>query len=226
MKPIKSDRSFGAYLVLSFLTCGIYGIYFLHKMAKDTNVICAEDGKWTPNVLVFCLLSLCTCGIYGIFWWTGIADRTKRFGRQLNQHIPNEPSSVMGWFIGGIFSTISDIIMTKKFRTLYDAEDAERLKRHLAEEALEAEKERIRAERRAANPEGQLGNMSKKKQQQKKLAEAEAARAAAAKEYAAKHGIVIEEEEDENKPLSGIAERPWCKGRAYDPNRYSNPTEE
>ena len=103
MKPIKSDRSFGAYLVLSFLTCGIYGIYFLHKMAKDTNVICAEDGKWTPNVLVFCLLSLCTCGIYGIFWWTGIADRTKRFGRQLNQHIPNEPSSVMGWFIGGLF---------------------------------------------------------------------------------------------------------------------------
>ncbi|MBR6553786.1 MAG: DUF4234 domain-containing protein, partial [Clostridia bacterium] len=53
--------------------------------------------------LVFCLLSLCTCGIYGIFWWTGIADRTKRFGRQLNQHIPNEPSSVMGWFIGGLF---------------------------------------------------------------------------------------------------------------------------
>ena len=130
------------------------------------------------------------------------------------------------WFIGSVCMMIENPIMTKHYRKIYDAEDAERLKRHMEEEALEAEKERIRAERRAANPEGQIGNMSKKKQQQKKQAEAEAARAAAAREYAAKHGIVIQEEEDENKPLSGIPERPWCKGRAYDPNRYSNPTEE
>jgi hypothetical protein len=54
---------------------------------------------------------------------------------------------------------------------------------------------------------------------------AEAAKAAAAKEYAAKKGIVIEEEE-ENTALSGIPERPYCKGRAYDPNRYSADTTE
>ena len=130
------------------------------------------------------------------------------------------------WLIGSLCMMIENPLMTNHYRKIYDAEDAERLKRHMEQEAAEAEKERVRAERRAANPEGQLGNMSKKKQQQKKQAEAEAARAAAAKEYAAKHGIVIEEEEDENKPLSGIADRPWCKGRAYDPNRYSHPTEE
>ena len=60
---------------------------------------------------------------------------------------------------------------------------------------------------------------------QKKLrAEEEAAKAAAAKEYAAKKGIVIEEEEDRSC-MSGIPSRPFCKGRNYDPNRYSN-TEE
>ena len=129
------------------------------------------------------------------------------------------------WLIGSVCMMIENPIMTNHYRKIYDAEDAERLKRHMEAEALEAEKERIRAERRAANPEGQIGNMSKKKQQQKKQAEAEAARTAAAKEYAAKHGIVVEEEEGP-KPMSGIAERPWCKGRAYDPDRYSNPTEE
>ena len=56
------------------------------------------------------------------------------------------------------------------------------------------------------------------------LAGAKPAKAAAAKEYAAKKGIILEEEE-ENTALSGISERPYCKGRAYDPNRYSN-TEE
>ena len=129
------------------------------------------------------------------------------------------------WLIGSLCMMIENPIMTQHYRKIYDAEDAERLKRHMEQEALEAEKERVRAERRAANPEGQVGNMSKKKQQQKKQAEAEAARAAAAKEYAAKHGIAVEDEE-EKKTMSGIADRPWCKGRAYDPNRYSNPTEE
>ena len=53
-----------------------------------------------------------------------------------------------------------------------------------------------------------------------------AAKAAAAKEYAAKKGIV-EEEPEEKETLSGVADRPYCKGRAYDPNRYSaNNTEE
>ena len=128
------------------------------------------------------------------------------------------------WFIGGIYSTISDIIMTKKFRTIYDAEDAERLKRHLAEEALEAEKERIRAERRAANPEGITSNTSKKKLQKQLREQEEAERAAAVKEYNAKRGIV--EEEQVKTTMSGIADRPYCKGRNYDPNRYSRKSTE
>ena len=128
----------------------------------------------------------------------------------------------MYWFIGGVFSTISDIIMTRKFRTIYDAEDAERLKRHLAEEALEAEKERIRAERRAANPDGITSNTSKKKLQKQLREQEEAAKAAAIKEYNAKKGIV--EEEAEKSVMSGIPERPYCKGRNYDPNRYAKRT--
>ena len=129
------------------------------------------------------------------------------------------------WFVGGVYSMISDFFMTKHYRKIYDAEDAERLKRHMAQEALEAEKERIRAEKRAANPDGITENTSKKKLQKKLQQEEAAAKAAAAKEYAAKKGIV--EEEEENTVMSGIPSRPYCKGRNYDPNRYSsNSTEE
>ena len=127
------------------------------------------------------------------------------------------------WFIGGLVRMISDPIMTKHYRKVYDEEDAVRLKRAMELEAIEAEKERIRAERRAANPEGQTQNTSKKKLQKKQQMEEEAARAAAAKEYAAKRGIVSEEEEEEeeNSCMSGIPSRPYCKGRNYDPNRYN-----
>ena len=124
------------------------------------------------------------------------------------------------WFVGGLIGMATDAIMTQRYRKIYDAEDAVRLKKYLEEERLEAEKERIRAERRAANPEGITTNTSKKKlnKQQRELEASE--KAAAAKEYAAKRGVVIEEEE--NTCMSGIPSRPYCKGRNYDPNRYNN----
>ena len=128
------------------------------------------------------------------------------------------------WLAQGLVTTATDAWLTKKYRKIYDAEDAVRLQRALEEEAIEAEKERIRAERRAANPDGITTNTSKKKMQQQKKQEEDAAKAAAAKEYAAKKGLAVEEE-PEKKVMSGINDRPWCKGRAYDPNRYRN-TEE
>ena len=124
------------------------------------------------------------------------------------------------WFIGGVFRMISDPIMTKRYRKLYDEEDAARLKKAMELEAIEAEKERVRAERRAANPEGQTQNTSEKKLQKQQQLEEAAAKAAAKKEYDARRGIVEEEAEEKAAALSGIADRPFCKGRNYDPNHY------
>lgn len=124
------------------------------------------------------------------------------------------------WLVGGVVRMLADIVLTKHYRKIYDAEDAERLKKHLAQEAIEAEKERLRAERRAANPDGITENTSKKKLQKRQAQEEEKARAAAKKEYEAKKGIV-EEEAEETEAMSGISDRPYCKGRNYDPNRYS-----
>ncbi len=128
------------------------------------------------------------------------------------------------WFVQGIVSLVMDVALTKHYRKIYDAEDAVRLQKALEADRLEAEKERVRAERRAANPEGITENTSKKKLQQAKKAEQEAAKAAAAMEYAAKKGIV--EETAKKESLSGIADRPNCKGRAYDPNRYNSESTE
>ena len=124
------------------------------------------------------------------------------------------------WFIGGVVAMVENELLTKHYRKIYDAEDAIRLQKTLEQDRIEEEKERIRAERRAANPEGQTQNTSKKKLQ-KQQREQDAARVAAAKEYAAKKGVEAEET-PEKTVLSGIPSRPYCKGRAYDPNRYNS----
>ena len=128
------------------------------------------------------------------------------------------------WFVQGLVSTAIDVYLTKKYRKIYDAEDAVRLAKAMELEAIEAEKERLRAERRAANPDGITTNTSKKKLQQQQQKEQEAAKAAAAKEYALKKGLITEEEAEEKAPsvMSGIPSRPYCKGRNYDPNRYTS----
>ena len=123
------------------------------------------------------------------------------------------------WIVQGAISTVIDVILTRKYRKIYDAEDAERLKKALEAEAAEAEKERLRAEKRAANPDGITENTSKKKLQQIKQREQEAAKREAAKEYAMKKGMETQEEAVPDV-LSGDPSRPFCKGRAYDPNRY------
>ena len=132
------------------------------------------------------------------------------------------------WFVQGLVSTVMDMYLTKKYRKIYDAEDAARLAKAMEEEAIEAEKERLRAERRAANPDGITANTSKKKLQQQQQREQEAAKAAAAKEYAIKKGLISEETAEEQVPqvMSGIPSRPYCKGRAYDPNRYNSQSTE
>ena len=86
------------------------------------------------------------------------------------------------WLTQSLFGIVQDVFLTKHYRKIYDAEDVVRREKAAQRAAEEAEKERIRAARRAANPEGITENTSKKKQQ---LRERQG-REAAAKDFEAK----------------------------------------
>lgn len=58
-------RSIAMAIVLSIITCGIYGIYWYIKLTDDINYVSGEDG--TSGVMAF-LFSLITCGIYTFYW--------------------------------------------------------------------------------------------------------------------------------------------------------------
>ena len=123
------------------------------------------------------------------------------------------------WIAQSIFSLIFDSYLTVHYRKIYAAEDAIRREKAAKLAAEEAERERIRAERRAANPDGITENTSKKKQERKEREEREAAQ----REFAAKKAgidLSAQQAEDRAKCPSGIPERPYCRGRAYDPDRY------
>ena len=118
------------------------------------------------------------------------------------------------WIAQAVFGAVQDYFLTVHYRKVYDEEDAVKQELAAKRRAEEAEKERQRALRREQNPDGITDNVSKKKvRQQEKEAAEKAARA-----YEARMNPVQEAEEE--KPLSGDPERPYGRGRAYDPSHY------
>ena len=59
------QRSVGLCIVLSVITCGIYGLYWLVCLNNDANTVTGKPGTDGGMVL---LLTIVTCGLYGIYW--------------------------------------------------------------------------------------------------------------------------------------------------------------
>lgn len=119
------------------------------------------------------------------------------------------------WTAQSALGIIQDFILTKHYKKVYDAEDAVKKERARLRAMEEAEKERIRAQKRAENPDGILENTSKKKLEKKKAQEREAAARQSAQSGASSPAQAAD------SGSSTDAKRPNSRGRAYDPNRYS-----
>lgn len=58
-------RSIVTAVILTIITCGIYGLYWFVQLNDDSNKLSGESGQSGITVL---LLSLITCGIYFFIW--------------------------------------------------------------------------------------------------------------------------------------------------------------
>ncbi len=117
------------------------------------------------------------------------------------------------WITQGLLGVIQETILTSYFRKVYDAEDMIKKQRAAEQAAIEAEKERIRAERRAKNPDGIVENTSKKKL--KAMEKANKAPVIEGKLTPEERAALKEKTVEEGDP-----NRPYRRGRAYDPDRY------
>ena len=126
------------------------------------------------------------------------------------------------WIANSVFGMVRDYLLTKKYKAELDAEDAvkaaERAERDAEMEAKKAEYERLKAEGKTPLN----TNTSKKKLQaseKQKLDERKAALDRADR-AARRERLGIKEAE---KPASQVGNRRFARGRAYVPDRFSNP---
>lgn len=62
-----TKRSIALCIILSIVTCGIYGIYWFICVTNDTNVVSGHASDGTSGGVAF-ILSVITCNIYGLYW--------------------------------------------------------------------------------------------------------------------------------------------------------------
>lgn len=99
--PIKTDRGVIGWLLLSIVTCGIYSYYFLYCLARDINVMCQDDGDYTPGLAEFILLSFVTCGFYALYWYYKIGNRLQANAPRYGLMFQENGTTVLMWQIVG-----------------------------------------------------------------------------------------------------------------------------
>jgi hypothetical protein len=62
-----SRRNIGVYVILSFLTCGIWTLVWYYGITKDLGQL-KNDPYYRSPVLVV-LFDLLTCGLYTLYWY-------------------------------------------------------------------------------------------------------------------------------------------------------------
>ena len=126
------------------------------------------------------------------------------------------------WIANSVFGIARDYILTKVFKKQLDAEDAERKAARDARE-WEIEKQREETERlRAEGKTEKNSNTSKKKIQANEKQKSDERKAALerADRAARRERLGIKGAE---KPASQVGNRRYARGRAYVPDRFSNP---
>lgn len=99
---LKTDRSLLVYILLSIVTCGIYGWYFIYKLAKDVNTCCDGDGENTAGLLMLILLSIVTCGIYSYIWFYKLGDRLNKNAYRYGMMFTENGTTVLMWQLFGV----------------------------------------------------------------------------------------------------------------------------
>ena len=126
------------------------------------------------------------------------------------------------WISNSVFNMIRDFILTKIYKRQLDKEDAEKIAQR-SERERELEEKRLETERLKAEGKTEVNtNTSKKKLQASEKQEREERRAALEKAERAARRERLGSQETE-KPASQVGNRRYARGRAYVPDRFTNP---
>ena len=85
------QRNVALCVILTMVTCGIYGIYWFICLVNDLNY--ATGDVQSPSGGMVFLLDIVTCGIYGLYWCYKAGDKIDRVKQQWG--IPSSNTGIL-----------------------------------------------------------------------------------------------------------------------------------
>lgn len=98
---MKKQYSFGMWLLLTIVTCGIYNYFFIASFNDSVNEV--SDNRNETSGLMVVLLSIITCGIYYYIWLYNMGERIRVAGARKNITVTDSGSTIILWAILGSF---------------------------------------------------------------------------------------------------------------------------
>lgn len=107
-----NKRSIGMCILLSIITCGIYGIYWMYLLVKNTRSIQKNTDNCTGEML--CLIFV---PFYSLYWWY---TRGEKVRQGFAEHDYNATGSGVVYLVLAVFglNIISMAIMQSDFNSL------------------------------------------------------------------------------------------------------------
>lgn len=101
-------RSLALYIILCFITCGIFPLYWFYVQARDFDTLLEMKGKHlfvSPAMAL--LLCLVTCGLFNIYFYYKVCDQLdgQTFGNY-TLHLPMTLLCILSFAGSGVFSML------------------------------------------------------------------------------------------------------------------------
>lgn len=81
-----TKRDIALAIILSIVTCGIYGLYWFVVMVDDVNKLSQKEGQFSGVVVL--LLSLVTCGIFALYYYYKMGDTLDLYFQRTKGNAP------------------------------------------------------------------------------------------------------------------------------------------
>ena len=109
-------RSIAVSIILSIVTCGIYGIFWFIKLVNETNEAAGLKNENSGGTVF--LLSLVTCGIYAVIWYYKAGQ--KIIDAERMRRIPADSDSGLMYLLLSIFglSIVADALIQSELNKI------------------------------------------------------------------------------------------------------------
>ncbi len=113
---LKTNRGLIKFILLNFITLGIYSIVFYSSISSDVNVVCSRyDGKKTMHYcLLFFVVAPITLGIGSVVWIHRISNRIGKELKRRGVSYSFSAATFWLWNVLGSFIGIGPLVYLHK----------------------------------------------------------------------------------------------------------------